>query len=93
MYCLIAGGKLSDANSFGQAPMDVLESELIALVDTLGKERQVPNSRVSETWKIADMFPPPPWRAIPLPRISFHCHAAQHPASAGQNFKRLSRLV
>ena len=37
--------------------MAVLESELIALVDTLGKERQVPNSRVSETWKITDMSP------------------------------------
>ena len=37
--------------------MDVLESELITLVDTLCKELQVSNSTVSETWKIADMSP------------------------------------
>ena len=50
-------GRVSDANPFGQDPMDVLESELIALVDTLGKELPVPNSTVPETWKIADMSP------------------------------------
>lgn len=48
----VGSDDLSQSDAF-----DTLESELIALVDTLGEELQVLNSPIPETWQLAETSP------------------------------------
>jgi hypothetical protein len=50
-------GRVGNDDPFASAPMDALESELMALVNILGDELNLPTSSVPETWQLADRSP------------------------------------